>query len=79
MKTVKDWLDELPQPYRFEAINNVINDRGAKALLRTSESLSDALKIAFYWDEAPEGANYWRHLFAKIRLEELKKSEDENN
>jgi Ni,Fe-hydrogenase III small subunit len=52
MKTIKEWLDQLEQPQRFEAINNVINDRGAKKLLCTTESLSDALKIGFYWQDS---------------------------
>lgn len=75
MKTIKEWLDQLDQPYRFEAINNLICDQGIEGLFRTCESLSSALKISFYWDEAPEGANYWRHLFAKIRVEEQKKQQ----
>ena len=71
MKTIKEWLDQLEQPQRFEAINNVINDRGAKKLLCTTESLSDALKIGFYWQDSLEGDLYWRKLYLKIEKEQL--------
>jgi len=71
MKTIKEWFEQLPQPQRFEAINNVINDRGAKKLLSTTDSLTDALTIGFYWRESPEGDLYWRKLYLEIEKQKL--------
>lgn len=64
MKTIKDWFEELPEPYRSEAINNI----------RKSEanSLSDALDIGFDWGRTKQGYEYWYKLFEKLE-QDLKK------
>lgn len=66
MKTIKEWLDQLPQPQRHEAINNVINQHGAIALENKVRSLTKAIQWGFDWDRSPEGAQYWYNLYLKI-------------
>jgi len=58
MKTIKEWLQELPE------------ELGEKALGYTHEELLDieisslrgALYGAFAWEETPEGHTYWCNI-----------------
>ena len=55
MKTIKEWLEELPEPYRTQAINNTSEQNS----LKLKSSLSDAIYSAFAWSKTPEGLQYW--------------------
>ena len=59
-KTVKEWIQELPEPYRTEALENC-NDPNKEV-----QSLSSALFYAFRWSETKQGACYWREIHGKI-------------
>lgn len=61
-RKIKEWLEELPQPQRFEAINNCINENGAEHLEIKVDSLNRAIYNAFRWDETDEGFDYWCRL-----------------
>jgi len=54
-KTVRDWLNELPEPIRTRAL---MNENG-EYTNRIVYSLKEALEIAFYWIETEEGECYW--------------------
>jgi|GEM_PF-2005942 len=58
MKIVKDWLLELPAPYRSCAIKN---HEGYKCP-EECKSLSGALIMAFKWSSTPEGKMYWENV-----------------
>lgn len=53
-KTIREWFEELPEPYRTHAIAHA-SKRGM--LECGTESLPDALTGAFYWEETPKGMN----------------------
>ena len=55
MKTIREWLEELPEPYRTQAIDNT----SESDLMIEEESLADAVIGAFSWNESPEGEIYW--------------------
>ena len=57
-KTIREWLNELPEPIRSRAIRNAENCH--KPLLDKSEiSLREAVSAAFIWINTPEGLGYW--------------------
>lgn len=58
MKTIKEWLSELPEPYKTKALANA-----SKAVLKEEEpDLNQALRAAFIWETAPEGKVYWDNV-----------------
>lgn len=59
MKTIKQHLETLKEPYKTRAINNTSNNN--LKLKRISTSL--AIYDAFTWSNTPEGSDYWRSLF----------------
>ena len=66
MKTIREWLEELPEPYRTQAIDNYENPecnmykRGDwTEPEKKQESLVDAIYDAFIWLRTPEGFQYW--------------------
>jgi hypothetical protein len=59
-KTTKEWFNELPEPYRTQAIENCkANDY--------ESSLSQAIFGGFLWVSTREGFEYWRDV--KLRAE----------
>jgi hypothetical protein len=62
MKTILEWLQELPEPYRSEAIENVIKAKRTQK----RDSLEDALLSAFPWEKTKQGWEYWDNLHTKI-------------
>ena len=59
MKTIKEWFDTLPEPYKSQAIKNTTD------LDAQESSLSRALKFAFVWDYTPEDFYYWMDVCNK--------------
>jgi len=62
MKTIKEWLSELPEPYRSQALENTAVD----TLDENEGNLSMALHEAFDWETSLQGHNYWRILYNLI-------------
>lgn len=63
MKTIREWLNELPDFLRKRALANEIHktqwypwDGG------NYRSIQAALYDAFYWSETLEGNNYWKKV-----------------
>lgn len=65
-KTIKEWLEELPEPYRTEALANLFEKN--KSLVKST--LADALIAAFGWKITPQGYDYWRDIFDKLLYNE---------
>jgi hypothetical protein len=64
MKTIKEWLETLPEPYRSQALKNGI-DMG-----KERSSLFKAINSAFVWSNSKEGFDYWR-MVANIDPDKL--------
>lgn len=62
MKTIKQWLNELPEPYRSQALENadtnVLNSKGI--------SLIGCLMEAFNWHKSTQGFEYWYKLIKSL-------------
>lgn len=57
-KTIREWLNDLPEPISSRAIKNA--EGYHKPFLDESEiSLREAVLGAFAWDETPEGDEFW--------------------
>jgi hypothetical protein len=69
-KTIKQWLSELPEPYRTEALHNleVCPWYGPEA---AKDSLSEALSIGFWWDCTKRGLDYWLAIYIRARAGEF--------
>ncbi len=65
-KTVREWLSELEQPYRLEAIRQ-LKEKDAQG---TASSLSRALQVAFPWSTSRKGSHYWHAVYTKILAQE---------
>jgi hypothetical protein len=63
MKTIREWLNELPEDVRDKAIANT-----SEELLKfeESEDLRDALLAAFIWMPSNEGFDYWFKIYTLL-------------
>lgn len=66
-KTYREWFNELPEPYRSQAIDNAIKQGRRNIDREIASSLSNALDLAITWGETPEGHDYWKKLEDTIR------------
>lgn len=62
MKTVKQWLEELPEEYREKALKNAYPEM----LNYQFESQEQALPNSFGWSYSPEGFDYWNNLYESL-------------
>ena len=62
MATIKDYFEELPEPYKTQAIEN----SSEESLNKKSPSLKSAICNAFMWGATRQGHNYWRNLLIEI-------------
>jgi hypothetical protein len=69
MKTIRGWLETLPEPYRTQAIENATRD-GSISFRTKERSLSDALCEAFVWSDTPQGREHWKKLHDEINPNE---------
>ena len=58
-KTIKEWLETLPEPYRSEALSNSDSEQ----LIKEIESVSLAIRGAFIWKDSKEGQGYWEQVY----------------
>ncbi len=61
-KTIKEWFNTLPEPYRCEAFKNTSPD----ILEGTQPDLPTALSESFHWWDTNEGGEYWEQLHQRI-------------
>lgn len=59
LKTIKEWLETLPEPYRGQALANCLPAMGHDV----TESLEESLFAGFAWSESPEGYSYWEKVY----------------
>ena len=74
-KTIKEWLEDLPDPIRSEALANLDNYEPYMGD-KTTEILSIAIGGAFCWSDTPQREQYWINIqkwaHAKEDITELK-------
>lgn len=59
MKTVFEWLNELPEMKKLKSVYNCVSQGKSSSLDEFVDSLSEALHIAFQWTDTEEGYEYW--------------------
>lgn len=69
MKTIKEYIEAFPEPYRTQAFDNT----GHKELNKIARGPYEALDAAFPWDATPQKHEYWwgfaNHLLIKEATE----------
>lgn len=67
MKTIREHLNDLPEPYRTEALENAKNSKPS-TLHAMEKSMSGAITGAFLFHETPQGADYWFDLADELMI-----------
>ena len=62
MKTIRQWLSELPEPYRTQSLDNL----PSKSNIEKVSSMQAALINGFEWDKSPQGTQYWVKLVKSL-------------
>ena len=85
MKTIYEWLNELPQPYKSQALYNFeahlnryrLTDPERRQQLMTNkyEYMSDAINYSSTWDETPQRHEYWNRIHNEY--EQIKEADRE--
>lgn len=71
MKTIKDWLQELPEDIKEKALLNYSTEDPSKED-DNYDLMSEALFCAFVWSGTPEGHDFWENLYhSYVRLEKV--------
>ena len=60
--TFMQQLEKLPEPYRTQAIENLVEDN-SHIICR---SISDAVIRGFNWSDTPQGLHYWADLHNRL-------------
>ncbi|ADF42363.1 hypothetical protein S-CBS2_gp007 [Synechococcus phage S-CBS2] len=60
-KTPEEWFEQLPEPYRSQAIANRTIDSVVD--IGEAHSLTEAFTVGFIWKNTPEGSNYWEKVY----------------
>jgi hypothetical protein len=62
MKTIKEHLQDLPEPHRHQALSAAWwEDLNTK-----QPDIKKALYQAFNWSKSPQGYRYWKDLHDKL-------------
>ncbi len=61
--TIRQWLSELEEPYRTQAL--VLTPM--RNMKKTASSKIDALHSAFIWGDTPQKHRYWKKLAIKLQ------------
>lgn len=66
-RTIIQWLELLPQPYRDQAIKNALAQREREVhdlhkLDKEETRMYNAIDHSFQWSSTPEGQDYWQRI-----------------
>ena len=75
MKTIKEHFELFPEPYRIQALENT----NKRSLRDNVECISTALGSAFFWDDSPQGWDYWNDFYNKLEGNENRQSKGIEN
>lgn len=64
-KTILQWLNELKEPVRSEAIENCKNCKPHTGATK-EDNIEDALIGGFFWDNTTQGVQYWDNIYCNI-------------
>lgn len=64
------WFQQLPEPYKSQAIENFDEEYFEKERFKATitgevNTLKQAIDCAFYWSETPQGCEYWELIYYK--------------
>ncbi len=62
MKTIREHLEQLPEPARSQALANMYLERAFIKYINPA----DAVKNAFTWSTCPEGRLYWFEIWSDL-------------
>lgn len=64
MKTIREWLEQLPEPYRTQALENAFSIRSLFDIDRepSRQTIKCALREAFIWHKTSQGHTYWADI-----------------
>ena len=65
-KTIREHLNDLPEPYRTEALENLTESIDGRFDIPNSEDKADALQGAFVWASTPQGFEYWEKFYETL-------------
>lgn len=60
-KPIRQWLEQLEEPYKTQALTNVTN-QGRSNMDDTAGSLSGAINLSMDWSSTPQGHDYWQTI-----------------
>lgn len=63
IKTVKEYLENCPEPWAAEAFGYTNKETSADL----ASCLSEALVFAFTWNESDKGFEYWSAIYKDLR------------
>ena len=71
-KTIREWYEELPEPYRTKALANCEKQspEGHEVLDSPSRSKSTAIATGFLWQDTPEHEDYWKEVYDTLEAHE---------
>jgi hypothetical protein len=61
-KTIRQWLEELPESYRTQALAALEKQRGDDPGGTSQIDIGGAIASAFDWSNSEEGHDFWQNL-----------------
>ena len=74
-KTILEWLNQLPEPYKSQAIENTKNDNPF-SWNEIVDSLWKAIDVGFLWSSTSQGGDYWFDIKARAANGEFNTPDD---
>jgi len=66
-KTIREWFETLPEPYRSQALENIDeNFEYYKFYNDKCENVKSAVFHGFQWMKSPQDFHYWSKFFATL-------------
>jgi hypothetical protein len=65
MKTIREHFEQLQEPFRSQALENL--RRLPANINPDDESLSEALAAGFWWGDSPQGYQYWKDVYFSLK------------
>ena len=70
-KPISEWLSELPEPYRSQALE-MHREHPLRSFGGTPvETPHEAVNRAFLWEATPQGRAYWDELYTTLEAGSL--------
>ena len=70
-KTLREWFEMFPEPYRTQAIENTIALSGETRLGAIATTAAYAIGGGFVWKWSPQTYNYWKPFRDKLDRNEI--------